>query len=115
MNPTDISKILDILVERVGPMGQATWETMLRQVQIGAALLRAWGLALCVIVLLLAGLGGMICRAESRKEYNQDTSPGCLCFVIAFFFAIIAAVLFTDAYQRFSNPAYYAIQLLMGR
>ena len=114
MNPTDISKILDILVERLGPMGQATWDTMVKQVLINAQVQQTWGIWLCalagVFLLLTIGKAGF----ESRWG-NADWSYCWLWASLAICCIIPGVLCLTSAFLGFSNPAYYAIQLLLGR
>jgi hypothetical protein len=88
---------------------------MLRQVQISAGVHQVWGWLCAGAALIGALLTTWLAIREDHKEYNNDYSLAIFTGCLASIPLVPAAVCLTAAYQRFANPAYYAIQLLLGK
>jgi len=113
MNPTEVAKILDILVERLGPVGQQVWDALLRQVLIQAQVQQTWGIGLCILagVLLVIAIGTAIYEFSGCRDFGNVVAWAALAAISG----LAGATYLSWAYKGFTNPTYYAIQLLLGR
>ena len=118
MTPDEIQKIIDMLAEKLGPMAEVVWEAYVRQAALS-------GLRMSVIAVVLGTLtaisGILLILFVVFTARNQDGDRAwwggasfcdACCFVPLLLATIWVAV---DAYMRTHNPAYYAVQMLLGR
>ena len=123
MTPQEIEQILDMLIEKLGPVGGHVWSIYVHQVYIEAL---AGGLV--GALLLLAALGMLIGGIYSAKCYLAiDRNPhghygagdrwlnGIIACVIAGPTCLITGMIFASDLIRLFNPEYYAIQMLLNR
>ena len=96
---TQIAKLIELL-EKASPL---IWETALRQVYID-------GITWLVIAMVLATLG-CVCFYIHRK--NDDWGGGELLFAGSILF-VLGTLCLLSSLERFSNPNWAAIQLIMG-
>jgi len=123
MTPQEIEQILDMLIEKLGPIGGHVWSIHVRQVYVMAL---ADGVA--TILLLLAALGfligGIYCARrylsiERGPEYRYGVGERWISGVIGCAIGgptfLVFGLIFGSGLLKLLNPEYYAIQLLLGR
>lgn len=123
MTPGQIEQIIDMLVEKLGPIGEQVWSIYVRQVYVNAGATLVWAVAL----LSVAGIGVAIgIEALKRLRYQEKTSQYYVdadtyyaVTGMAWGFAGIALIFgflaLTAGLQYILNPEYYAIQMLLGK
>ena len=130
MTPQEIEQIIDMLVEKLGPMGGQVWYAYTRQaylqgiiVGIGfllvlALTLTAFGISLWAVTKLKKMGARPQEPASLKRAYDEDegtyfcTLFGAAISAIAF---LIPLLLVANEALRLINPEYYALQMLLGR
>jgi len=123
MTPEQIEQIINMLAEKLGPLGEHVWSVYVRQVYV-STLGDMVGGALLLLAALGFLLGGVWCarrymrnrRAESY-QYNagEYQAIGLIICGICGPFALAIGVIAISQVIRLFNPEYYAIQMLLGR
>jgi hypothetical protein len=118
MTEEEIRKIIEMLAEKIGPMSEVVWQAYVRQ----AALTGMRTSIIAVVLGILAAIsGGLLILFMIYVARNQDDDRGwwsgaCFCDGLCFASLLLATIwVGVDAYMRIHNPAYYAIQMLLGR
>lgn len=113
MGPEEIGKIIDLLVEKLGPMGKIVWEIYLRQIYLTGLMQTVGG-----VIFIVGFAASLRLLLEKRKDPEWFDEWGWILVVLGIFgvfsfamagFSIIQGVL------QLLNPQYYAIQMLLGR
>jgi uncharacterized membrane protein YidH (DUF202 family) len=121
MTPQEIQQIIDMLIEKLGPIGGQVWSIYVRQVYVHVVANVALGMALllCGFVGLAVGYVAYKRRAQimaNRKPIRYDDiiaeewSMG-LGFILGSIALALGFVTLLGLVQLL-NPEYYAIQLL---
>jgi len=123
MTPQEIEQIIDMLIEKLGPIGGQVWSIYVRQVYIQTAQNIAVGL-----LFLLAAVGFLLGGIWSAKSYlrAKNASPnhygvgdrqavGIIICGILGPAALVFGVIYLVSTMALFNPEYYAIQMLLGR
>lgn len=123
MTPEQIEQILDMLVEKLGPIGEHVWSVFVRQVYVEAIFEGVIG-----ILFLLAALGFLAGGVWSAKRYAKAKAEsscydagdyslfgGILPCVLLGSLTFMLAVACLSGLVRLFNVEYYAIQMLLGR
>jgi len=131
MTPQEITQIIDILAERLGPMAEVVWVAYVRQTQLHGW---AWlGIAVILLAITTVCLGAVLKAGRDLRQIGPDAESsyearyaaeqnrkaaesllccfggvGC-CSLVLFIYACAAAMM------RLANPSFYAIQALLGR
>jgi len=101
-----INKTVELLEEKLGPMGQRLWEVYVKQSIIDGVIgtVVSWGF----MVLLLYGTSRVM---KSEKLYEDDKRF----FVTTMAMLTVAAFVFGLLYVRYLiNPEYFAVQRLLS-
>ena len=132
MTPQEIEQIIDVLVEKLGPIGGQVWAIYIRQVWF-EGLLWAFGeliillLALTALAVAFYGLRRMIklhagkskdMGSDERWEFEQDENFWGWTITAASIGTVVFAGLFLALLSqllRLVNAEYFAIQMLLGR
>jgi Kef-type K+ transport system membrane component KefB len=120
MTPEQIEQVIDMLAEKLGPMAQVVWEAYLRQAALSSMRASFITAVLAILTLTCAiALGAFLYGVKVPEKDKGDHAFWGWCaavdslFFVAFLFTAIHIGI--DAYMRIHNPAYYAIQMLLGR
>ena len=112
MTPEQIEQIIEMLSEKLGPLGEVVWAVYMRQVYIDVL-----GGFLWMASLLVAAF---VCWRFARKcqgiKDSMDRELGTLCAYFGFVCCLLLAfcALIFDV-LKVLNPEYHAIQMLLGR
>jgi hypothetical protein len=91
------------------------WDSLVRQVYVSAFLNLFWGIVAVILTIV-----GFVYGQKFYKRYEEEGSWSpydiCAigCYVGAGFSVFVAAICLSEAFVRFANPMYYAIQLIVG-
>jgi len=120
MTPEQIEQIIEMLAEKLGPMAEVVWEAYVAQAALTAM---HWTLMSAVLgILTLTSLGFLIVFIGGGLNKDQSDGDREFCWASSCVDGIVFVVLLlmwlwvsVEAYMRLNNPAYYAIQMLLGR
>jgi len=131
VTPEQLEQIVDMLAEKLGPMAEVVWEAYIRQATLTAT---RWGVAAVMLgILTVVSLGFLVwfivgTIRECRRASGSPSCEECNKNIDGFYpsSALIDGFVFVgllmtavwvgiEAYMRLNNPAFYAIQMLLGR
>jgi len=116
MTPQEIEQIIDMLIEKLGPIGGQVWSIYVRQVYVNA-----FGSMLWMILLLIGAVVAFYWLRRGISRYRSGSqSDNTIAMLVGggiglgwcLFFAFGT---FTFGVLKILNPEYYAIQMLLGR
>ena len=126
MTPEQVEQIIEMLAEKLGPLGEHVWAIYVRQVYISVI-----GDMIGAVMFLLAALGFLLGGIWCANRYtrNQEAKPrdsyaygvgeyqviGLVICGICGPTALIIGLWGLSTVTRLLNPEYYAIQMLLGR
>ena len=123
MTPEQVEQIIEMLAEKLGPLGEHVWAIYVRQVYISVI-----GDMIGAVIFLLAALGFLLGGIWCARRYtrNQEAKPhsygvgeyqiiGLTICGICGPTALVIGILALSTVIRPLNPEYYAIQMLLGR
>ncbi|KKN82043.1 hypothetical protein LCGC14_0313100 [marine sediment metagenome] len=114
MNPEDIGGILDMLVERLGPMGTEVWGIYVRQQLSWGVVAGALRLAFATLLFVVARKAGKWVKREMTSDTN-GTAVAWGGLIILGLIASVAMLTVMSPILHILNPEFYAIQALLGR
>jgi len=122
MTPQEVEQILDMLVEKLGPIGTHVWSIYVRQVYIEAWAQGIFGI-LCLLAVIGSTIGLIWCCKQYKKVKESDRSYGAgerqlIGIIISVIIAGVAGFCVPFLLYGFTllfNPEYHAIQMLLGR
>ena len=117
MTAEQIEQIVDMLAEKLGPIGAEVWAVYVRQVYVGIAE-SAFVALLCLVgAAALSWLTRHLLRKRAKAgSYDQIDYEFALMFVLgALAFIVVVGGCAALGLFRLLNPEYYAIQMLLGR
>jgi len=119
MTPEEIQQIIDMLAEKLGPMAQVVWEAYVTQAGLSGIRAGLMAVALAILTLVSASLLAIFIWGikHSKIQDDKEFCMGSAVFDGVAFVIVLVATIYVavDAYMRLNNPAYYAIQMLLGR
>ena len=112
MTPEQIEQIIDMLAEKLGPIGGQVWSIYMRQVYVGALGALLWLVAFLVGSAIFVRAARWVCA--NSKDYDKNMFAFFL-YAGALACGIAALCALTFGVLRILNPEYHAIQMLLGR
>ena len=122
MTPQEIEQIINMLIEKLGPIGGQVWSIYVKQVYVNVAT-NLFVSLVCLLALVGALLGLRHCIKEYKRATSKDPYGGKAQLVgagavtsatIAAFCGLMVLFCLPEVFQLL-NPEYYAIQMLLGR
>jgi len=116
-----IAAILDLLTQRFGGLATEVWSIYVRQKLIEGVLGTVSGAGMLLSVPLFVWLTvryGKKADKAGRDEGRDDSGEVILCIAfgaVAIILLVAGMLLVTPAVPKMLNPAYYALQSLLGR
>ena len=109
---SELEQIIEMLIEKLGPLGEHVWTVYVRQVYVNAFAALIWLVALLV--------GSAICIKSARwvdassEDYDKEFFVFSL-YAGAVTCVVVALCILTFEVFQVLNPEYHAIQMLLGR
>lgn len=129
MTPQEIEQIIDMLAEKLGPIGGQVWSIYVRQVYVSIVVSVLWA-----VLFLAVGIVGMVAGILIQRRLKRDRAaskdpqghwenyfdPTLYYSSIATAYGLggtglVLAALALSECVKLLNPEYYAIQMLLGR
>ena len=112
MTPEQVEQIIEMLSEKLGPLGEHVWAVYMRQVYVDAVGALLWLVAFLVGSAIFVKAARWVCANSSDYDKNVFAFflyAGAMACGVAVLCALTFGVL------RILNPEYHAIQMLLGR
>ena len=123
MTPQEIEQIIEMLAEKLGPIGGQVWGIYVRQVYVSVIAETALGI-LSLLVCVGSCLGLVWCEKARRRVIDKNPYSICAADGESMWLVVVGiiagitgfmAVSLLSALFKLLNPHYYAIQMLLGR
>ena len=96
--------LLQQLIETLNKTAPVVWEIAVRQVYVNAWVSVFWAVMLVILI--------FVANVLFKKNYS-GAGDAVLVRALSFLLGALALFLLTDAFMKFANPQYYAIDLIL--
>ena len=112
MTPEQVAQIIEMLAEKLGPLGEHVWTIYVRQVYVDVV-----GGVLWIIALLIGAVAfqRLAIRARGMSSSVDREFMGAGAYIGIAVCILLAFCALTFGVLKILNPEYHAIQMLLGR
>lgn len=107
----EVIKVVDYLVQKLGPIGEIVWKTTLRQQIIEGYLDFLWAFIIATIAIIGYRVIKSLLPVDDPFSLDQRNFK-VLSFFIGSLVLIVVLTFISIGFQQIQNPEYFAIQSL---